>query len=104
MAATDMRKADYSGLRREDQCAPTGYLRDTICPNDSRPSSREPHPLLFGPLTSLKVEPSMKDRTETLEIGSAAPDFCLSAANREGVFTLGSVLDPLILEFLRGTW
>ena len=49
---------------------------------------------------------SMKDRTETLEIGSKAPDFSLSAANREGVFSLASFLaqGPLISEFLRGTW
>jgi peroxiredoxin len=48
----------------------------------------------------------MKDRTDTLEIGSKAPDFSLSAANREGMFKLGSFLGqgPLILEFLRGTW
>jgi peroxiredoxin len=48
----------------------------------------------------------MKDRTDTLEIGSRAPDFSLSAANREGVFSLGSFLaqGPLIFEFLRGTW
>ena len=48
----------------------------------------------------------MKDRTETLEIGSKAPDFSLFAANREGMFSLGGFLaqGPLILEFLRGTW
>lgn len=48
----------------------------------------------------------MKDRTETLEIGSRAPDFSLAAANREGAFTLAGFLarGPLILEFLRGTW
>ena len=34
----------------------------------------------------------MKDRTETLEIGSRAPDFSLGAANREGTFTLGGLL------------
>ncbi len=46
------------------------------------------------------------NRTDTLEIGSKAPDFSLSAANREGMFSLGGFLDqgPLILEFLRGTW
>ncbi|MGA9472774.1 MAG: hypothetical protein WBV36_09940 [Terriglobales bacterium] len=49
---------------------------------------------------------NVKDRTETLAIGSKAPDFSLSAANREGVFSLGGLLaqGPLILEFLRGTW
>ena len=48
----------------------------------------------------------MKSRTETLEIGSRAPDFSLGAANREDKFTLGQLLErgPLILEFLRGTW
>jgi peroxiredoxin len=48
----------------------------------------------------------MKDRTETLEVGSRAPDFSLGAANREGVFTLSGLLahGALILEFLRGTW
>ena len=67
---------------------------------------RVPCPLLFENFTSLKVEFEMKDRTETLEIGSKAPDFSLSAANREGVFSLGDLLakGPLILEFLRGTW
>jgi len=48
----------------------------------------------------------MKDRTDTLEIGSKAPEFSLSAANRDGTFNLGNLLaqGPLILEFLRGTW
>ncbi len=48
----------------------------------------------------------MKNRTNTLEIGSIAPNFSLEAANRPGSFTLGDLLDrgSLILEFLRGTW
>jgi hypothetical protein len=48
----------------------------------------------------------MKNRTETLEINSRAPDFFLPAANREGTFTLGGLLaqGTLILEFVRGTW
>ena len=48
----------------------------------------------------------MKNRTETLEIGSPAPDFSLGAANREGTFTLRALLEqaPVILELLRGTW
>ena len=48
----------------------------------------------------------MNDRTETLEIGSIAPDFSLRAANRESIFTLDGLLaeGTLILEFLRGTW
>jgi hypothetical protein len=48
----------------------------------------------------------MKNRTETLEVGSIAPGFSLGAANREGMFTLDGLLaeGKLILEFLRGTW
>lgn len=48
----------------------------------------------------------IKDRTDTLEIGSKAPEFSLSAANRDGTFSRESLLEhgPLILEFLRGTW
>jgi len=48
----------------------------------------------------------MRNRTETLEIGSRAPEFSLGAANGKGAFTLGGLLaqGPLILEFLRGTW
>jgi hypothetical protein len=48
----------------------------------------------------------MKNRTETLAIGSRAPDFSLGAANRDGTYTLGGLLaeSTLILEFLRGTW
>ncbi|MGA6984769.1 MAG: hypothetical protein WBZ01_01840 [Terriglobales bacterium] len=53
----------------------------------------------------------MQHRTDTLEIGSRAPDFSLAAANREGTFTLAGLLEQgllaggtLILEFVRGTW
>ena len=48
----------------------------------------------------------MNSRTETLEIGSLAPYFSLPAANREGSFSLDSLLaeGKLVLEFLRGTW
>jgi hypothetical protein len=48
----------------------------------------------------------MKDRTETLELRSLAPYFSLTAANREGTFTLDGLLaeGALVLEFLRGTW
>jgi peroxiredoxin len=48
----------------------------------------------------------MQNRTDTLEIGSRAPDFSLGAANREGAFALSALLadGPLVLEFLRGTW
>jgi len=77
------------------------------CPSESPAGlSPVPHPLLFLIPTSLKVELNMKNRTDTLEIGSRAPDFSLGAANREGTFTLGALLaqGTLILEFLRGTW
>jgi len=48
----------------------------------------------------------MKNRTDTLEVGSLAPEFSLQAANREGMFTLDGMLaqGTLVLEFLRGTW
>jgi hypothetical protein len=70
------------------------------------PALPVPYPLLFPISTWLKVELNMKNRTETLEIGSRAPDFSLGAANREEIFTLGGLLaqGALILEFLRGTW
>jgi peroxiredoxin len=48
----------------------------------------------------------MKNATETLQLGSTAPPFTLSAANREGNFSLTDLTrgGALILEFLRGTW
>lgn len=48
----------------------------------------------------------MRNRTDTLEIGSRAPAFSLEAANREATFALDGLLakGTLILEFLRGTW
>jgi hypothetical protein len=48
----------------------------------------------------------VKSRTDTLEIGSRAPEFSLEAANREGTFRLANLYagGTLILEFLRGTW
>jgi peroxiredoxin len=49
----------------------------------------------------------MQDRTETLEVGSRAPEFSLPSTNREGsIFTLSTMLErgPVIVEFLRGTW
>jgi hypothetical protein len=48
----------------------------------------------------------MQDRIATLQVGSSAPDFSLEAANREGEFSLLSLLrsGTLILQFLRGTW
>jgi len=61
---------------------------------------------LFLIFTSLTVSLKMKSQTETLAIGSRAPDFSLGAANREGMLTLAGFLvqGALILEFLRGTW
>jgi hypothetical protein len=48
----------------------------------------------------------MKNRTQTLEVGSLAPYFSVGAANREGTFTLDGLLAQgnLVLEFLRGSW
>ena len=48
----------------------------------------------------------MVDHTETLQVGSRAPEFALGAANRDGVLTLSGFLKRgvLIAEFLRGTW
>jgi hypothetical protein len=48
----------------------------------------------------------VKNRTDTLETGSRAPEFSLGAANREGQFSLAGLLQrgTLILEFVRGTW
>jgi hypothetical protein len=48
----------------------------------------------------------MSDRTETLAIGSRAPKFLLSAANRDGILSPSGFLSRgvLIMEFLRGTW
>jgi peroxiredoxin len=48
----------------------------------------------------------MQDRTETLQIGSRAPEFLLPALNRDGVVSLAASLKRgvVIAEFLRGTW
>jgi len=48
----------------------------------------------------------MLDHTETLKVGSRAPEFTLEAANRDGVLTLSGFLKRgvLVAEFLRGTW
>jgi len=48
----------------------------------------------------------MQDHTETLSVGSRAPEFILPAANQDGEFSLSDLLrqGPVILEFLRGTW
>jgi hypothetical protein len=47
----------------------------------------------------------MLDRTETLTVGSRAPEFLLSAVNRDGLLSLSGFLSRgiLIVEFLRGT-
>ena len=91
------------GIQRLASQRQTAAPPKTKCDTGSSPV---PHPLLFLISTSLTVELNMKNRTETLEIGSPAPDFSLGAANREGTFTLGGLLGQgtLILEFLRGTW
>jgi hypothetical protein len=62
--------------------------------------------LLFCSRVYLKVEFKVKNVTETLGIGSRAPEFSLAAANRDGDFSLSSLRaqGPVILEFLRGTW
>ncbi|HXZ40676.1 MAG TPA: hypothetical protein VEG68_08035 [Terriglobales bacterium] len=56
----------------------------------------------FVPYSQAQVQ----NQTETLGLGSRVPEFSLSAANREGGFTLSAFLarGPLVLEFLRGTW
>jgi peroxiredoxin len=48
----------------------------------------------------------MQDHTETLTIGSRAPEFTLPAANRSGTSSLAELLrqGALVVEFLRGTW
>jgi hypothetical protein len=48
----------------------------------------------------------MSDRTETLSVGSRAPEFLLSPANRDGILSLSGFLSrgALIVEFQRGTW
>ena len=63
-------------------------------------------PLLFCLRRYLRVDFNMQNRTETLGIGSRAPDFSVMAANRKETFSLSSLREggPVILEFLRGTW
>jgi hypothetical protein len=48
----------------------------------------------------------MSDRTETLAVGSRAPEFLLAAANRDRILSLSGFLSrgALIVEFLCGTW
>jgi len=54
----------------------------------------------------LTVETAMQDRTETLQIGSRAPEFLLSPLNGQGIVSLSGCLKRgvLIVEFMRGTW
>lgn len=49
---------------------------------------------------------SNRNATETLNIGSLAPDFCLTAANRNGDHSLVSLVEhsTVVLEIVRGTW
>jgi hypothetical protein len=63
-------------------------------------------PLLFCARRYLTVDFEMQNRTETMGIGSRAPDFSLMAANREENFSLSGLRErgPVVLEFLRGTW
>ena len=48
----------------------------------------------------------MQRKTDTIEIGSKAPEFTLSSANPQGKFSLPELIGrgPLVIEFLRGTW
>jgi len=48
----------------------------------------------------------MKNVTDTLGIGSRAPEFRLAAANQPGEFALSEMLTrgSVGVEFLRGTW
>lgn len=48
----------------------------------------------------------MQRQTETIEVGSKAPEFHLPAVNAEGNFSLQDLIrsGPLVIEFLRGTW
>jgi hypothetical protein len=47
-----------------------------------------------------------KNESALLKISDRAPEFSLSAANREGSFSLSAIVQrgPAITEFLRGTW
>lgn len=115
--------ADYIGAVGAALCAPTArivlFAHESPSPAVADLSSakvihiaalpllvHEPFPLLSPDFPCLRVDSKVQSRTDTLEIGSRAPEFSLGAANREGVFTLTGFLEhgPLILEFLRGTW
>ena len=62
--------------------------------------------MLFAIRQCFTVTIRMHGRTETLVVGSLAPEFSLTAANREGLWSLTGLLPQgaLIIEFLRGTW
>lgn len=59
-----------------------------------------------NPASQPDRNPDVQNITETLGIGSRAPDFRLAAANSDRTFELKDLLSrtPVILEFLRGTW
>jgi hypothetical protein len=69
------------------------------------PLVRLPLPVLFRHREYLTLA-LVQNRTETLEVGSKAPNFSLTAANCEGIFSLAEMLKagPVLVEFLRGTW
>lgn len=48
----------------------------------------------------------IKNQTDKLTVGCTAPTFTLTAANREGEFSLAELISrsALVLEFTRGTW
>jgi peroxiredoxin len=48
----------------------------------------------------------MTNHTDNLKVGSVAPAFTLSAANRAEKFSLSELIlrGPLVIEFTRGTW
>jgi hypothetical protein len=62
--------------------------------------------LLSGFLRCSMVRSRMPEQTSRLKNGDRAPEFQLTAANRDGKFTLSAALKrgAVILEFLRGTW
>jgi hypothetical protein len=63
-------------------------------------------PALFTAYSLPYIQNEMADRTETLTVGLQAPEFSLTAANREGIFSLAALRakGAVVLEFLRGTW
>src|SRR5690348_146289 len=49
---------------------------------------------------------NVQNTTDTLGIGSRAPDFKLTAVNTSKIYSLSDLIadSPVILEFMRGTW